>query len=70
MLDWIEEIEKANGEELDIILKAVLLRYRVLYPDWELWTVSFSKSEDRNEQLDKMIRMLQKMKTFAQAGGR
>ena len=64
MLDWIEKIEKANGEELDIILKAVLLRYRVLYPDWELSTVSVLKSEDRNEQLDRMILLLQKMKTL------
>ena len=65
MLDLIEEIEKANGEELDKILKAVLSRYRVLYPDWELCTVSVLKSNDRNEQLDRMIMMLQKMKTFA-----
>ena len=70
MLDWIERIEKASGEELDKILKAVCSRYRILYPNWELWTVSFSKSEDRNEQLDKMIQMLQRMKTLEQAGGR
>ena len=63
MLDWIEKIEKASGEEMDQILKAVRSRYRVLYPDWELWTVSILKSEDRNEQLDKMIKMLQRMKT-------
>ena len=63
MLDWIKEIEKASGEEMDQILKSVRSRYRVLYPDCELWTVSILKSEDRNEQLDKMIRMLQRMKT-------
>ena len=64
MLDLTEEIAKANGEEMDQILKAVLSRYSVLYPDWELCTVSILKSEDRNEQLDRMIAMLERMKTF------
>ncbi len=64
MMDLTEEIAKANGEEMDQILKAVLSRYSVLYPDWELCTVSILKSEDRNEQLDRMIAMLEKMKTF------
>ena len=64
MMELTEEIAKANGEEMDQILKAVLSRYSVLYPDWELCTVSILKSEDRNEQLDRMIAMLEKMKTF------
>ena len=64
MLDLIEEIEKANGKEMDKILKAVLSRFCVLYPDWELCTVSILKSEDRDEQLDRMITVLEKMKTF------
>jgi len=64
MLDLTEEIAKANGEEMDQILKAVLSRYSVLYPDWELCTVSILKSEDRNKQLDQMITMMQKMKNF------
>ena len=64
MLDWITEIENANGEEMDQILKAVLSRYSVLYPDWELCTVSILKREDRNEQLDRMIMLLEKMKTL------
>ena len=64
MLDLIEEIEKANGKEMDKILKAVLSRFFVLYPDWELCTVSILKSEDRDEQLDRMITVLEKMKTF------
>ena len=64
MMDLTEEIAKANGEEMDQILKAVLSRYSVLYPDWELCTVSILKSEDRNEQLDRMIAMLERMKTF------
>ena len=60
----IEEIEKANADAIEDLLKAVLARYRVLYPDWEVSTVSVLKSEDRNEQLDRIIEMLEKMKTF------
>ena len=64
MPDLIERIEKADGEELEVILKAVLSRYSVLFPDWELSTVSLHKTEDRNAQLDSMIMVLQKMKTL------
>ena len=60
----IEEIQKANADAIEDLLKAVLARYRVLYPDWEVSTVSVLKSEDRNEQLDRIIEMLEKMKTF------
>ena len=64
MPDLIERIEKADGEELEVILKAVLSRYSVLFPDWELSTVSLHKTEDCNAQLDSMITVLQKMKTL------
>ena len=63
MPDLLDAIKKANGEELDGILKAVLSRYNELYPQWEISTISILKCEDRNEQLDRMIQVLQKMKT-------
>ena len=64
MQDLLYAIKKANGEEIDEILKAVLSRFGELYPEWELSTVSVLKSENRNEQLDRMILLLQKMKTL------
>ena len=63
MLDLVEEIAQADGVEIEKLLKAVLQRYAVLFPDWELSTVSLRKSADRNEQLDRMIAVLEKMKT-------
>ena len=63
MLDLVEEIAQADGVEIEKLLKAVLQRYAVLFPDWELSTVSLQKSADRNEQLDRMIAVLEKMKT-------
>ena len=64
MFDLIKEIENANSEEIISILNAALSRYSVLFPDWEISTISVSKSEDRNEQLDRMITLLEKMKTL------
>lgn len=64
MFDLIKEIENANSEEIISILNAALSRYSVLFPDWEISTVSVSKSEDRNKQLDRMITLLEKMKTL------
>lgn len=64
MLDLLDAIKKANGEEMDEILKTVLFRFGELYPEWEISTVSVLKSEDRNEQLDKMIKVLQGLKTL------
>ena len=64
MLDLLDAIKKVNGEEMDEILKTVLYRFGELYPEWEISTISVLKSEDRNEQLDRMIMLLQKMKTL------
>ena len=58
----IEQIKKAKPEELHKILQAVLARYREVFPDWELITVSLEKAVDKNEQLDRIISMLEKMK--------
>ena len=49
-------------EEVDILLTAVLARYGELYPDWEISTISIRRAEDRAEQIDRTIRMLQRMK--------
>ena len=65
MVDLVEEIAQANEIEVGKLLEAVLKRYAVLFPDWEISTVSLEKSSDRNEQLDRMIALLQKMKTFS-----
>lgn len=63
MCNLIGEIAHANASEIEELLKAVLQRYSVLFPDWEVSTISLQKSSDRNEQLDWMIEMLQRMKS-------
>lgn len=63
MYDLMMEIARADDAEIKRLLKAVLQRYSVLFPDWEVSTISLRKSSDRNAQLDQMIEILQKMKT-------
>ena len=56
------EIALANELELDELLKAVLHRYTELLPGREVNMICLEKSEDRHQQLDRIIQMLQKMK--------
>lgn len=63
MCKLIGEIAHANKSEIEELLKAVLKRYSALFPGWEVSTISLQKSSDRNEQLDWMIEMLQRMKS-------
>ena len=58
----IEKIKKAEPEELNDILLAVLERYREVFPDWEIMTLSLEKAVDKNEQLDRVIDLLERMK--------
>ena len=64
MFDLVQEIAKADEVENENLLKAVLQRYTVLFPDWELSTISLQKSFDKNEQIDRIIEMLQNMKSY------
>lgn len=65
MVDLAEQIAQADDTEIEQLLKAVLQRYAVLFPDWEISTISLQKSSDRNDQLDRIIATLQKMKTLS-----
>lgn len=61
-MDIIEEIGKAGEQEIPAILDSVLLRYTQLYPQWSVSIVTIEKCEDRNEQINRMITFLKKMK--------
>lgn len=63
MRELLEEIAQTNEYEIGELLKAVLQWYAVLFPDWDVSTISLNKSADRNEQLDRVIGMLENMKT-------
>ena len=63
MIEVIEKIAQANATEMESLLKTVLQRYAVLFPDWELSVISVEKNADKNEQIDRIIASLEKMKT-------
>lgn len=62
MSDLMEKISQAQADELEALLRAVLHRYAELFPDWEISTISFQKTGDRNQQIDQYIALLTNMK--------
>ena len=62
MEDLLKEIAHAQEEQIELLLTAVLSRYAVLYPDWEISTISIQKTADRNQQIDRTIQMLERLK--------
>ncbi len=62
MASLVEEIARAEGEEMENLFKALRRRHAELFPDWEMCTVFLPRGDGRNEQIDWMITMLQKMK--------
>ncbi len=63
MQKLLSKIAQANEIEIDELLKVILRRYAVLCPNREVSLISLPKEENRNEQLDMIISVLQKMKT-------
>ena len=61
----ISDIAQASPQEIETFMKAILARYSELFPDWEMTVFSIRKCTDRNEQLDRAINMLQKMKRLS-----
>ena len=58
----ITEIMQIGSDKITDVLDAVLLRYNELFPDWEITALSIEKCRDKNEQIDRVIRMLESLK--------
>ena len=63
MFDLAEKIAQADKAEIDELIHAVRQRYAALFPDWEAVVIFVERSSDKNEQLDRIICMLQNMKS-------
>lgn len=61
-MDILEKIKTANSEEINDLVVTVLARYRELFPEWDINIVSIEKNENKNEQLDAIIAMIEKLK--------
>ena len=55
-------IMQADDQQLSDLLNTVLMRYRELFPGWELCVLSLNKQEDHRQQLAETIRLLEQMK--------
>ena len=62
-MDIFDLIDCLTDREIGEVVDAVLRRYSDLFPDWEIATVSINKKEDREEQLNNIIRLLENLKT-------
>ena len=62
MEDLLNRIALVDEYQIDAILNAVLARYAVLYPDWEIGTLSLPRSSDRNHHIDEIIALLERLK--------
>ena len=58
----LQKIYEAAPNEIEQILHATLERYRELYPQRDISTLSLEKAGDKNEQLDRVIDLLRNMK--------
>ena len=63
MFNLMMKIAQSNELELDTILKAIMARYETLFPNQEICVFSLEKGSNQNEQLDRMIQMLNNQKT-------
>ena len=62
LTDVLRKIEQANDEEINEIIKAVIHRYQVCYPGWEVIFLSLPKcdGEERKKQAIELIAFLRK----------
>lgn len=60
----VQDILQADASEMEELMQAVIRRYAMLFPDWEISTISIDRKAAKNDQLDRMIQMLERMKTL------
>ena len=62
LADVLRKIEQANDEEINDIIEAVIHRYQICYPGWEVLFLSVPKcdGEERKKQADELSEMLNK----------
>ena len=63
MSNIYSEIEQLSAEEISDVLDAVIRRYSELFPGWEIATFSLHMDGNQNDQIDRMINLLENSKT-------
>ena len=64
LTDVLRKIEQANDEEINAIIKAVIYRYQICYPGWEVLFLSLPKvdGEERERQVKELVTFLRRWK--------
>lgn len=62
MTKIIQAISQARDFEVEEMMTALLKRYGEVFPNWQVSIISIEKTRDRNKQIDKVIRFLEKLK--------
>ena len=62
-MDLLNEIDNLTEKNIHEVVDKVLNKYRQLFPDWEIATFAICLKDDRNAQIDTMIRLLKSIKT-------
>ncbi len=47
---------------MEAILKTVIKRYSQLFPDWDVSVITIDKEKNINEQIDRIVKILNNMK--------
>lgn len=61
-MDLLMEIRQLGKEDIQDVVQAVFAQYQALYPDWDISILSLEKEKDRNEQIDRVIALLERLK--------
>ena len=62
----IKQIHNADSDQIYLLLEAVHERFRVLFPDWEISTVTIEKSGNQNEDINRIIALWNSVKSVCQ----
>ena len=66
-IKWMEKrIEKADSEEIDVMLRTITLWHQRRFPEYELivWSLPIGNRQERKRQIDMMMRFLDRSKTL------
>ncbi len=59
----LDLIAQADDSQLQTLFTAIYNRYRIIRPDLEISVLFLDKKANRNDQLNRTIALLEKMKT-------
>ena len=69
MQEILNQISCANEDQISILLDAVLERFHEVYPQWDIGTITIRKSGNIEEEVDRTIALLERLKRLPDKQG-